>query len=66
MKYSFTVHWSERDGEWVARCPAFPGLSGIGRRPEDALTQARVVLWLFIDDMKASGEPLPAEDVLEY
>ena len=65
MKYSFTVHWSEQDGEWIARCPAFFGLSGMGRRPEDAIVEARVALGLFIDDMRASGEELPREDVLE-
>jgi len=29
-RYSFNIEWSEEDEEYIATCPAFPGLSAFG------------------------------------
>lgn len=61
-KYSFKIFWSDEDQAFIATCPEFPGLSAFGETAEEALAEARVALDLFIEDMTAAGEPLPAPD----
>jgi predicted RNase H-like HicB family nuclease len=39
--------------------PAFPGCYSQGDTVEDALTNAREAITLTIEDMQASGEPIP-------
>ena len=58
-KYSFNIAWSEEDQEYVATCPAFPGLSAFGQTEEEALTEAKVALNLFIDACRKKGIELP-------
>jgi len=66
-KYAFNILWSEEDGEYVATCPAFPGLSALGETEEEALAEAKVALRLFIKTCEERGIPLPeSESVQEY
>jgi predicted HicB family RNase H-like nuclease len=58
-KYTFNIAWSEEDGEYVATCPAFPGLSAYGKSEETALAEAKVALVLFIKSCTENGIPLP-------
>jgi predicted RNase H-like HicB family nuclease len=62
-KYSFNILWSEEDGEYVATCPAFPGLSALGETEEEALAEAKVALGLFIKTCEERGIPLPEPEV---
>lgn len=61
-KYAFNIIWSEEDGEFVATCPAFPGLSALGETEEEALAEAKIALGLFIKTCEAQGIPLPESD----
>ncbi len=66
-RYSFNITWSEEDGEYVATCPAFPGLSALGKTEEEALTEGKVALELFIESYLADSVPLPSPEVVhEY
>ncbi len=58
-KYPFNIAWSEEDGEFVATCPAFPGLSALGETEEEALAEAKIALGLFIKTCDERGIPLP-------
>lgn len=58
-KYPFNIVWSEEDGEYMATCPAFPGLSAFGETEEEALSEAKVALGLFIESFNERGIPLP-------
>jgi predicted HicB family RNase H-like nuclease len=60
-KYAFNIAWSEEDQEYVATCPAFPGLSGLGESEEKALAEAKVALGLFIQTCREKGIALPEE-----
>lgn len=64
-KYSFSIVWSEEDGEYVATCPAFPGLSALGETEEEALAEAKVALDLFIKTCKERGIPLPEPELAQ-
>lgn len=58
-KYSLNIAWSEDDQEYVATCPAFPGLSALGETESEALAEAKVALDLFIKTCQEKGIPLP-------
>ena len=57
--YGFDVRWSPADGEYVALCPSFPGLSAFGDTPAEALAEAHDALALYIEEYEADGVPLP-------
>ncbi len=61
QKYSFNITWSEADQNYVALCPAFPDLSGLGETPEAAIAELQVVLDAAIEIYQAEGWPLPGE-----
>jgi predicted RNase H-like HicB family nuclease len=66
-KYGFNLLWSKEDEGFIATCPDFPSLSAFGETPEEALTEAKVALELFIESLQASGDPLPeASEIIEY
>jgi predicted RNase H-like HicB family nuclease len=58
-KYPINIAWSDEDGGYVATCPAFPGLSALGKTEETALVEAKVALEGFIESCEANGIPLP-------
>lgn len=64
-KYSFNIAWSEDDQEYVATCPAFPGLSALGETEQEALAEAKVALGLFIQTCQEKGIALPQPQVVE-
>jgi predicted RNase H-like HicB family nuclease len=57
--YSFYVAWSDGDNGYIATCPEFPGLSAFGETADDALSEAKVALELFIEDYSEEGKALP-------
>ena len=65
-KYSFAVTWSEEDQNYVALCPEFPDLSGLGETPEEAIAELRVALDLAIEVYEAEGWPLPEPHQNQY
>ena len=63
--YSFNIEWSEEDEEYIATCPAFPGLSAFGETEEEALKEAKIALEGFIETHKANRMALPEPIVHE-
>ena len=49
----------DADGGYVAIVPAFPGCYSQGDTVEEALANAREAIAMTIEDMQASGEPIP-------
>lgn len=58
-RYPINIVWSEDDGEYLATCASFPGLSAFGETDEEALREAKIALDLFIESYKERGVPLP-------
>ena len=58
-RYPISIVWSEDDGEYLATCASFPGLSAFGESEEEALKEAKTALQLFIESYKERGLPLP-------
>jgi predicted RNase H-like HicB family nuclease len=58
-RYPFNIEWSDEDQEYIATCPAFPGLTAFGKTEEKALKEAKVALAGFIETYKANNMALP-------
>jgi predicted RNase H-like HicB family nuclease len=59
IAYSFRVVWSDEDEAFVATCPEFEGISGIGESADVALAEAQVALQLMIETYEQENWPLP-------
>ena len=58
-RYPFNIEWSDEDQEYIATCPAFPGLTAFGKTEEKALKEAKIALAGFIETYKANNLALP-------
>lgn len=63
--YSFRVVWSDEDDAFVAVCPEFEGVSGIGETAADALAEAQAALELMVETYQQERWPLPAPTNLQ-
>lgn len=64
-RYSFNIEWSDEDQEFIATCPAFPGLSAFGETEEEALREGKIALKGFIETYEANSMALPEPAVHE-
>ena len=58
-RYTYSVTWSDEDGEYVGLCAEFPSLSWLVPGPDQALAGIRRVVHDCIEDMRAAGESPP-------
>jgi predicted RNase H-like HicB family nuclease len=65
MKYTVVLQ-RENDGGYVATVPALPGCVSQGDTREEALKNVEEAMELYLEDVKAAGEPIPTEDGREY
>lgn len=61
MKYAVIVEPGE-DGYFVVHCPALPGCWSQGKTRDEALANIKEAIELYLESLKAHGEPIPAED----
>lgn len=57
--YAYRLSWSPEDGEYVATCIEFPSLSWLAADEMAALRGLKDMVRDVIEDMRASGEPIP-------
>jgi predicted RNase H-like HicB family nuclease len=57
--YSFQVVWSDDDEGFVASCPEFNGVSGIGKTAQEALVEAQTALGMMIETFEEERWALP-------
>jgi predicted RNase H-like HicB family nuclease len=65
MRYTAILE-KEADGGYVASVPVLPGCVSQGDTREEALTNIREAIGLYIDDCRMAGDRVPEEDSLEY
>lgn len=65
MKYTVILQ-RESDGGYVVSVPALPGCVSQGDSREEALKNIEEAIEVYLEDVKAAGEPIPAEDGREY
>jgi len=67
MKFRVLVEQDE-DGVFVAEVPSLPGCLSDGPTREEALRNVREAISLYLDSLKAHGDPVPppiTEEVVE-
>jgi predicted RNase H-like HicB family nuclease len=65
MKYTVILQ-RESDGGYVATVPALPGCISQGDSRDDVLKNIEEAIELYVEDVRAAGEPMPAEESREY
>lgn len=56
----------EPDGGFVVTVPALPGCTSQGDTRDEALTNIREAIELYIEDCRAAGDPVPQEAGREF
>jgi len=65
MKYTVVLQ-RESVGGYVVTVPALPGCVSQGDTREAALRNIEEAITVYLEDVKAAGEPIPLEDGREY
>jgi predicted RNase H-like HicB family nuclease len=65
MKYTVILQ-READGGYVVTVPSLPGCVSQGDSRPEALKNIEEAVALYLEDMRAAGERIPAEDGREY
>ena len=58
-RYTYRVTWSAEDGEHEGLCAELPSLSWLAPDPEQALAGIRRLVREVVEDLLATGEPVP-------
>lgn len=56
----FAVVFEKTDNGWSAYAPDLPGLGVAGSTMEETRTLVREAIELHLDDLRATGQPIPA------
>lgn len=56
---TYTVRWSEEDGEHVGLCEQFPSLSWLAKTPEEALRGIQELVKGCTDDIQTETLKMP-------
>jgi len=61
MQYSVVIHSAEEGGYWV-EVPALPGCYSQGENREDALSNVREAIALYVSALQEDGAPVPKDE----
>jgi predicted RNase H-like HicB family nuclease len=67
MKYRVHIEQDE-EGVFVAEVPALPGCVSQGRTRQEALTNVREAIELYLESLREHGDPMPpsiTEEIIE-
>ena len=53
------------DGYWVVECPSLPGCISQGKTEQEALSNIKEAIELWIEDAEAHGEPIPEDSQIQ-
>ncbi len=65
MRFTVVLE-QEPDGGYVASVPALPGCGSRGDTRAESLSNIREAIELYVDDCRASGDPIPTEAGKEF
>lgn len=58
-KYETIIYWSDEDQAFIAEVPELPGCITHGVSPEEALSNAKEAIQLWLDTAREFGDPIP-------
>ena len=59
QQYTLTVHWSPEDGVWIAEAPDLKPCAAHGDTPEQAVSELRAAMALWLEVAREAGWPIP-------
>ncbi len=59
-KYEIIIFWSDEDKAFVAEVPELPGCMAHGPTQDEALSNIREAMDLWIETAKEYGDPIPS------
>lgn len=59
MRYTITIFWDETDACYIADVSELPGCLAHGDTYDEALTQAKEAIGLWLDTAREFGDPIP-------
>jgi predicted RNase H-like HicB family nuclease len=63
MQYT-AIFEAEPDGGYHASCPSLPGCHSEGETLDEAVANLREAITVYLESLRAHGEPFPVEDLL--
>jgi predicted RNase H-like HicB family nuclease len=61
VKMRQVIVYRDEDGNWCASCPSLPGCHSQGDTREEAITNIKEAIALYIEALKADNLPVPNE-----
>jgi predicted RNase H-like HicB family nuclease len=58
-RYEIIIHWNDEDKIFVAEVPELPGCMAHGKDYDNALSNIKEAIELWIDTAKKYGDPIP-------
>jgi len=58
-RYRMNVYWSDQDQLWLVEVPDLPGAMADGATPEEAVTNAQLVIANWLEVAQMDGRPIP-------
>ena len=58
-KYETIIYWSEEDQVFVAEVPELPGCMAHGDSQDEALSNVKEAIQLWLDTAREFGDPVP-------
>lgn len=58
-KYEIIIYWDNQDNIYVAEVPELPGCAAHGGSYDDAFSNIKEAIQLWIDTAKEFGDPVP-------
>ena len=53
------ILYQDEDGVWIAECPSLPGCGSDGTTRDEAITNIKEAIELWVEDAEERGEPIP-------
>jgi len=57
--YEIIIYWSKEDGVFIAEVPELPGCMAHGDTQEEALSNVKEAMRLWVDTAREFGDPVP-------
>ncbi len=58
-RYEIIIHWNDEDNIFIAEVPELPGCMAHGKDYDNALSNIKEAIELWIDTAKKYGDPIP-------
>ncbi|MEQ8674824.1 MAG: type II toxin-antitoxin system HicB family antitoxin [Aggregatilineales bacterium] len=55
------ILYQDEDGVWIAECPSLPGCGSDGTTRDEAITNIKEAIELWVEDAEERGEPIPED-----